>query len=85
MNHWSSLEDSFAMDPPNAALAVDSDTGLETTIIELFNPIYNEGNRTLKYDFISLNATSIKLPNEFGQSTMIIDDVPPNTGYPPQD
>jgi hypothetical protein len=66
IDNWSSYKDSFAIDPPNAALVVDTaDAGQQETLIELFNPAYNEGNKTLKYDIIPDNATSIDLPKEF--------------------
>jgi hypothetical protein len=45
----------------------------DTAIIELFNPVYDIDKKTLKYDIIPDNATSIDLPNEFGQSTLLID------------
>ena len=72
---WSSMADSFAIDPPNIALVVDTvdASQQETALVELFNPVYDEGDKTLKYDIISENATSIDLPNEFGHSTLVID------------
>ena len=46
----------------------------DLAVIELFNPEYDSEANTLKYDIIAENTTSIDLPNEFGQSTIIIDD-----------
>jgi hypothetical protein len=50
-------------------------------IIELFNPEYDSEANTLSYDIKGENATatatatsSIGLPGEFGQSTLVIDD-----------
>ena len=40
--------------------------------IELYNPEYNSEASVLKYDIIAVNATSIDLPGEFGQSTLLI-------------
>lgn len=45
----------------------------DTAIIELLNPIYGINKNTLRYDIVLDNATSINLPNEFGQSTLVID------------
>ena len=48
-------------------------------MIELYNPVYDPEANTLKYDITADNATatttsSIGLPSEFGQSTLVIDD-----------
>lgn len=86
VDNWSSMEDSFAIDPPNAALVV-IDTGTtserDIALMELFNPEYNAANMTLIYDVRPDNATTIDLPDGFGQATIIIDShtvVPPH-GY----
>jgi hypothetical protein len=75
IGNWSTGgEDSFAVDAPNAVLVVDELKGQqETTIIELFDPVYDLDNKTLKYDISPDNATFIDLPSEFGQSTLVID------------
>ena len=78
IGNWSSGEDSFAIDAPNAVLVVDEQEGMQDiTIIELFNPVYDIDKKTLKYDLFPDNATSIELPNEFGQTTLVVDN---NTG-----
>jgi hypothetical protein len=44
---------------------------------ELFNPQYDPEANTLRYDITAENVTtttSINLPREFGQSTLVIDD-----------
>jgi hypothetical protein len=65
--------DNFEVIPPNAVLIVDDDTKKQDiAIIELFNPIYDANNKMLKYNIFSNNTTSIDLPNEFGQSTLVI-------------
>jgi hypothetical protein len=52
----------------------------DLAVIELLNPEYHPEANTLKYDIIAENATattstsSIGLPGEFGQSTLVIDD-----------
>jgi len=88
VGNWSQGEDSFAADPPNAALVLDDEEQRqELAVIELYNPEYDSGANTLKYDISAANATSasttttttattatsIGLPSEFGQSTLIID------------
>ena len=71
--NWSTGEDSFAIDAPNAVLVVDEkDVQRDIAIVELFNPVYNSDKQTLKYDVVTPdNTTSIEL--EFEQSTLIID------------
>jgi len=67
---------SFSEDEPNDALIIkDIQTGgLDTAIIELFNPVYDRATNSLTYTITAENATSIKLPTEFGQSVLVIDD-----------
>jgi hypothetical protein len=83
IGNWSSGPNSFAVDPPNAVLILDDEIEGEErqdyAIIELFNPQYDPEANTLKYDITAENATttttsSINLPGEFGQSTLVIDD-----------
>ena len=84
VGNWSTGPDSFAVDPPNAALVLDDEQQRqELAVIELYNPEYDSGANTLKYDISTANATasatttttttSIDLPSEFGQSTLVID------------
>jgi hypothetical protein len=81
IGNWSSGPNNFAVDPPNAVLIVDDETEQrqDYAIIELFNPQYDPEANTLRYDITAENATtttssSINLPGEFGQSTLVIDD-----------
>jgi hypothetical protein len=77
IGNWSTGPNSFAADPPNVALVVDDDEveqRQDLAVIELFNPVYDSEANTLKYDIIAENATSIGLPREFEQSTLVIDD-----------
>ena len=73
IGNWSTGDDSFAIDAPNSVLVVDEQGGQNVTIVELFNPVYDSDKKALKYDVIPYNATSIELPNEFGQTTIVID------------
>ena len=79
IGNWSTGENSFAIDPPNAVLILDDEEQRqEIAVIELFNPEYDSVANTLKYDIAAENATttttSIDLPGEFEQSTLVIDD-----------
>ena len=75
IGNWSTGEDSFAVDAPNAILVVDEIEGQQdVTIIELFNPVYDVDKKSLKYNITPDNATSIQLPNKFGQTTIVIDN-----------
>ncbi|HEU4446466.1 MAG TPA: hypothetical protein VFR94_17475 [Nitrososphaeraceae archaeon] len=81
IGNWSVGPDSFASDPPNAVLILDDEVRQrqDFAIIELFNPGYDSEANTLSYDIKAENSTatttsSIGLPIEFGQSTLVIDD-----------
>ncbi|MDR4490220.1 MAG: hypothetical protein R2685_04880 [Candidatus Nitrosocosmicus sp.] len=73
--NWTVVPNSFKVDPPNAVLVYeDKQTGnLDTAIVELFNPVYNKNTNTLTYGITKYNSTSIEMPSDFGQSTLIID------------
>ena len=74
IGNWSTGEDSFAVDAPNAVLVVDEQEGKqEVAIVELFNPVYDVDKKSLKYEAMPDYVTSIELPREFGQTTMVID------------
>jgi hypothetical protein len=75
VGNWTSGEDSFQVDPPNAALVLTDDQEDDVFEIELFNPTYNEDENAIRYDFSVLgNATSSPdLPPNLGKSVLIID------------
>lgn len=74
VGNWSTGPNSFQSNPPNAALVLDELTAQDVTIVELFSPLYDEDNKTLQYDVIPIgNITSIDMPLEFQQSTLVID------------
>ena len=74
IGNWSTGEDSFAVDAPNAVVVVDEQEGKQdVAIVELFTPIYDSEKMALKYDVTPDNATSIDLSREFGQTTIVID------------
>ncbi|MGD1838906.1 MAG: hypothetical protein ACPKPY_12725 [Nitrososphaeraceae archaeon] len=78
IGNWSILigaHTSYAEVPPNAALIVDDKKGLqEIFVIELYNPVYDNDENILKYDFTVVdNSTFDKLPLDIGHSALIID------------
>ena len=75
IGNWTTGEDSFAVVAPNAVLVVDEQEGLQdVAIIELFNPSYDFNKKSLKYEVTPDNTTSVDLPKEFGQTTLVIDN-----------
>ncbi len=80
IGNWSTGTNNFAVDPPNAVLILDDEVEQrqDLGVIELYNPQYDAEANTVKYDITAENATtttttSINLPGEFGQSTLLID------------
>jgi len=75
IGNWSTGPDSFAEDVPNDAFIVkDTQTGeLETAVIESFDPVYDVNTKTLTYTIMTENGTSFGLPNDFGQTILVID------------
>ena len=75
IGNWSTGEDSFVVDAPNAVIVVDEQDGeqQDVAIVELFTPIYDSDKKALKYDVTPNNATFVNLPSEFGQTTLVID------------
>lgn len=63
IGNWTTGEDSFSIDAPNAVLVVDESEKQDNPIIELFNPIYGIDKKTLKYKVTPDNATYIELPS----------------------
>ena len=64
----------LSIDAPNAVLIAGTNDQ-DIAIIELFNPVYDYNQDTIKYIAIPDNSTSIELPSKFGQSTLIIDQM----------
>jgi hypothetical protein len=71
--YWSMGPKSFTADPPNAALIVGDEGNQDIMIVGLANPVHDPTAKTLKYDVVLENTTSTDIPNEFGQSTLVID------------
>jgi hypothetical protein len=77
VSNWTAGPNSFESDVPNDALIVENtETGeLGTAVIELFNPVYDTTANTLTYTIMAENATTIGLPDEFGQTVLVIDNL----------
>jgi hypothetical protein len=73
--NWTARADSFA-DAPNDALIVEDiqTCNLETTIIKLFEPVYDTSTDALTYTIMAENQTAIDLLGEFGQTVLVIDN-----------
>jgi hypothetical protein len=72
---WSFGDDSFEDDPPNAALTLDETGGQKTIVVELLNPVYDEGTKNLTYDVVEIGENiSQSGISEFGQATLVIDN-----------
>ena len=71
--HWSIGPKSFNADPPNATLIVGDESNHDIMIVELTNPVHDLTSKTITYDVVLENTTSTDIPNEFGQSTLVID------------
>ena len=76
IGNWTAGQDSFQVDPPNAALVVLTDDQEDDVFeIELFNPVYDHDKKSLIYDFsILVSVTSPSdLPDNLGKSVLVID------------
>ena len=76
VGNWTSGEDSFQTDPPNAALVVFTEDQEDHVFeIELFNPLFDEDEKAIRYDFgvLENGTSSTDLPTNLGKSVLIID------------
>lgn len=85
---WNIGRDSFAQDPPNAALVVhEPDGGADTIVVELSNPIYDQVNDQLSFTGKELAAEAElntahradvdplpKVPTTYSAVSLFIDD-----------
>lgn len=79
---WTEGQDSFAADPPNAALVMNEAGGEAVVVVELLNPMYDSEKQTLSYDIVALDPkegllafrSSTSLPGSFSQATLFIDN-----------
>ncbi|MDX1371435.1 MAG: hypothetical protein R3321_03150 [Nitrososphaeraceae archaeon] len=68
---------SFFLDPPNAALVIDDQEEQDVLVVELFEPSYDYDSNILVYNFKYLNNTISKFLSEFEQTTLVIDATHP--------
>lgn len=75
IGNWTRGDDSFQVDPPNAALILVDDHEDDVFEIELFNLRYDNDEKAIRYDFSLLgNVTSSHvLPANLGELVLIID------------
>lgn len=88
IDNWAAGTDSFAADPPNAALDIlDGPAGANVIVLELHEPAYDLATRTMTYrvvilpssersglaDLVSRAAPAAAIPSRFGTSTLFID------------
>ena len=88
VKHWSEGEDSFASDPPNAALVGQLDDGKPVSlIVELSEPVLSEGSISYQYSIIEgedpgdiknpyvvidTSFLDVKLVNTIGATTQLL-------------
>lgn len=91
---WNGGKDSFAEDPPNAALALRDEAGdTAVFVFELMDPVYDEGTRIMKYlarpiaadqafldEHHSLARHGNEMPAQFGAASLFIDTTDPSDG-----
>ena len=77
IGNWTSGQESFRLDPPNAVLVID-DQKEDTIEIELYNPKYDNDAKKINYDFTLLGnkTTASDFPNDLGKLVLIIDSFP---------
>lgn len=83
---WAEGKNSFADNPPNAALDIsDSIKSTDVIIVELTNPVYSPESQTLQYDVIILQEATeglthyakdadATIPTRFSKVALFIDD-----------
>jgi hypothetical protein len=75
MDGWSSGGDSFASDPPNSALVVLHSAAEEddVAVFEVLDAAYNVDTRTFQYEVRGSNSTSIDMPSQFTEATLMME------------
>ena len=76
IGNWTRGQDSFQLNPPNAALVMLTNNNKEDVFeIELFNPIYDKNQKSLKYEFNVLDNTKIpsEIPEKLSKIALVID------------
>ena len=71
---WDEESDTFASNPPNAALDIIGEHSQSIAIIELMSATYDVQNKTVEYEVIILDdETDGALPQSFGEAALFID------------
>ena len=70
-DNWDEGDDSFAVDPPNAAIVLLDNESENITVVELTNPVYDSEMNTLQYVIKVLDDST--LPEGFGHVVLYID------------
>ncbi len=65
---WGDGEDSFASNPPNAALSIFGDGEIHDVVVELYEPVLASGDLTYRVDVLDG-----ELPASGGPSSLFID------------
>ena len=74
ISDWNYSEDSFADNPPNAALDIIGENSQSIAIVELMGARYDAQNKTLEYEVIVLDDESNgTLPAVFDEAVLFID------------
>lgn len=75
IREWALGDDSFAADPPNAALEILNDGRQEVFPVELLNPRYDEAADSLVYDilFLAGEPTETEAYEAFEETSLFID------------
>lgn len=81
VDKWGAKKESFAADPPNAALVINQATQNQedrhgVIVIELLNPVFSNGNNTLTYD-----AKSLDIAGEHGEDVVFSEIGNKTTNY----
>ena len=71
---WKQGQDSFAVNPPNAALDIISEDSQSLFIVELMRATHDPQTHTLEYEIIILdNESGGEVPSTFGEAALFID------------
>ena len=71
---WNSGEDSFEVNPPNAALDVVENDSQSIAIVELMKAKYDASTRVLEYEVVILDdKTDGNIPESFDEAALFID------------
>lgn len=73
INKWIKSDD-LKSSPTKVELVLDLQSGQDSFVVELLNPIYQKQNKLLKYDIL-VNDSKTELQSQFGEVTLVIDSI----------